>query len=78
MKCKCGSPRFLKVDAKCSDQCYAEALPSGDVSDGYVPSGIGLGGGDYMSFKVCLVCGLIQDWETVPHVKLRAALEAAG
>jgi hypothetical protein len=35
---------------------------TGDYStDGYVPSGLGIGGGDYIDFKLCLNCGQIQD-----------------
>jgi len=33
----------------------------GIEKDGYVPSGICIGGGDYMSFAYCLECGMIQD-----------------
>jgi hypothetical protein len=28
--------------------------------DGYVPSKMGIGGGDYMEFSYCLDCGQIQ------------------
>jgi hypothetical protein len=36
----------------------------GDYPDnGYVPSGLGIGGGDYIDFKLCLSCGQIQgEW----------------
>jgi hypothetical protein len=27
---------------------------------GYVPSGVGVGGGDYLKFDYCLDCGQIQ------------------
>jgi hypothetical protein len=33
----------------------------GDVrGDGYVPSGLNIGGGDYLEFKMCLDCGRVQ------------------
>ena len=72
-KCECGCQRLLKVDAKCRDLCYTEALPSGDVSEGYAPRDIGIGGGDYIRFTICLFCGKIQDWKTVPHYVLLKA-----
>jgi hypothetical protein len=62
MECqKCGSERLLSVDAKCSDACYTTY---GDIEkDGYVPSDIGIGGGDYVEITVCMRCGQLQgEW----------------
>lgn len=60
MTCKCGSDRILGVDAKCSDQCglHYKHLQLYD----YPPSNLGIGGGDYLSFKLCLNCGVIQNF----------------
>ena len=59
MKCtKCGSDHLANVVAKCSDRCFYQV---GDhEEDGYVPSDVGIGGGDYIDFKYCLNCGQIQ------------------
>jgi hypothetical protein len=55
MKCTCGSERILSVSGKVSDMCDVHI---GDIShDGYVPSGLNIGGGDYLEFSVCLDCG---------------------
>jgi len=59
MSCdKCGSDRILGVCAKCSDMCSVD-FNGVDQSD-YVPRDIGLGGGDYLEFDVCLECGKVQ------------------
>lgn len=55
---KCGSDRILGVGAKCSDMCTVD-FNGVDQSD-YVPRDIGLGGGDYLEFDVCLECGKVQ------------------
>jgi len=55
MKCNCGSERILSVSCKVSDMCSAQL--DGRYHDGYVPSGLNIGGGDYLEFKMCLDCG---------------------
>jgi len=62
MTCKCGSKRIASIGAKCSDLCYTQ-LPDRPDIDGYVPSNIGIGGGDYVEFDYCLDCGQIQSNE---------------
>lgn len=34
--------------------------------DGYVPTDVGIGGGDYIRFEYCLECGQIQGEFPVP------------
>ena len=59
MKCdKCESNRILSVGACCSDLCSVEF--NGVGQSNYVPRDIGLGGGDYVEFNVCLECGKVQ------------------
>lgn len=55
---RCGKNTIMTVVGKCSD------MYCGDYPDnGYVPSGLGIGGGDYIDFKLCLSCGQIQgEW----------------
>lgn len=62
MSCqRCKSDRIVSVQAKCSDYCFAEY--KGASRDGYVPSDIGLDGGDDVNMKYCLECGQIQgEW----------------
>lgn len=57
--CKsCKSNRVISVSAKCSDCC---GVNLGNVShEGYVPEGLGIGGGDYIDFDLCLDCGQLQ------------------
>jgi len=65
-KCiRCGSGRILGVGGKCSDCC--DVSYEGQSHDGYVPSGLNIGGGDYIEFKLCLECGQVQDTFPVPE-----------
>jgi len=58
---RCQSSRILSVSAKCSDCCSVEIGETGlCVADGYVPGDMGIGGGDYIEFSVCLNCGQMQ------------------
>ncbi len=59
-------PKILHVSAKCSDMCDL-TLTSEDGSilgekGDYVPSGLGIGSGDYVSFSVDLDTGQIVGW----------------
>lgn len=63
---RCKSQRLADVCAKCSDMCSV-AIGSGG-RDGYVPSNLGIGGGDYIEFSWCLDCGNIAgEWPVPPH-----------
>lgn len=54
----CVSTRIATVNAKCSDMCQ---FILGNIDhEGYVPRGVGIGGGDYIEFDYCLDCGQIQ------------------
>ena len=58
MQCKkCGSYRIASVGAKCSDLCFASIKGFEYQHDGYVPSDMGIGGGDYVDIEYCLNCG---------------------
>ena len=65
MKCqRCASERILSTSAKCSD-CFSAVYQSGMDNedrfiDGYVPTDLNVGGGDYMEVRFCLECGQIQ------------------
>jgi len=70
MTCKnCGSKRLMAVNAKCSDLCNIQPPhDEGDYTNGYVPDGLNIGGGDYVEFEVCLDCGTIQGvWPITPE-----------
>jgi hypothetical protein len=69
MTCKC--ERLLKVQGHCSDCCciYFEGLER----NGYVPYGLGIGGGDDIEFILCVDCGQIQGKFPIKEDKLAAA-----
>jgi hypothetical protein len=59
MTCKCGSNRIASVNSKASDLHFVSI--GENEQDGYLPSDMGIGGGDYVEFSWCLNCGQIQD-----------------
>ncbi len=56
---RCNSDQVADVNAKCSDLCFV-TYPDGREHDGYVPGDLGIGGGDYVEFSLCLNCGQMQ------------------
>ena len=50
----------ISITGKCSDLCSI-TLPGGRKIEGYVPSDLGIGEGDYIEFRYCAVCGRILD-----------------
>jgi hypothetical protein len=61
-KCqRCESTRLASITSKSSDCNFVQV--GDNEKDGYVPSDMGIGGGDYVEFVWCLECGQIQgDW----------------
>jgi hypothetical protein len=56
----------LRISAKCNDLFAASLLDKvghcfGEL-DGYVPRGLGIGGGDYVNLNIDLATGKILDW----------------
>ena len=63
---KCMSTRIANVSAKCNDMCSVTINNRDEV--GYVPSGLGIGSGDYIHFAVCLNCGKLDGkWPKEEH-----------
>jgi len=60
--CKfCSSDRVISVSAKCSDLSTVEF--GNKEHNGYLPDDLGIGGGDYVEFDLCLNCGRVQgEW----------------
>jgi len=63
----CGAARVLDVVVKCSDAAMLRM--NGISHDGYMPHNLGLGGGDYLEFAVCLECARLQRTGPVGHTK---------
>lgn len=54
----CSAPRIAHASAKCSDRCSFDPPDGeGESRTGYVPEGVGIGGGDYLEIEYCLSCG---------------------
>lgn len=54
----CNKDRVLSISGKTSDMCFSKFQDK--KTDGYVPYGMNIGGGDYLEFEVCLDCGQVQ------------------
>ena len=71
----CTDSRILEIGGKCSDLCWACYQ---DVEhEGYVPSGLNIGGGDYLEVEICLACGKVQGKFPISDSKAYKALEEA-
>lgn len=60
MPCKCGSVKIIEINGKCGDLFSVKELETGRTREGYIPSELGLGHGDYINFRLCLSCMTIQ------------------
>lgn len=78
MNCRrCGGGRLAEICAKCSDLCsYSLANDGEKRGNGYVPGDMGIGGGDYVEFSLCLDCGQIQAEFPVPETELERFVPA--
>lgn len=74
---RCESTRVLSVNAKCSDLCSVRFW-GGKEQDGYVPSGFGIGGGDYVEFSYCADCGQIQGVFPPAKLKTKRVFQTLG
>ena len=53
--------RILAIYVHCSDLCTVE-YPNGKEHDGYVPEGIGIGGGDDLQLEIDIDTGMVVGW----------------
>lgn len=69
----------MQISAKCSDLCFTQVIDSeGNAiyeNDGYVPSGLGIGGGDYVEFTVDLTTGQLIGFKPLTKEKIQEILE---
>lgn len=61
--------KIITVSGKCSDMCYfavkdADGKVVYEQHDGYVPSGCGVGGGDYIEVQIDIETGQVVGWNT--------------
>lgn len=69
MNCsRCSSERVASLNSKSSD-CNQVTIGVAEHL-GYVPKGMGIGGGDYIEFDWCLDCGTIQGINRLPLTDL--------
>ena len=68
-------PTILKISAKCSDLCSAVLIRNGKMlaeSDGYVPSLMPNGGGDYVDIDIDIATGQILNWKVPTEAQIKA------
>jgi len=70
----------LKINAKCSDLCFADLInDKGETiaeRDGYVPQNVNLGyDDDYVEFEVDIKTGQILNWKPLTEKQVIAALK---
>ena len=63
----------LHILAKCSDCCSATIPERGLEKQGYVPRGLGIGGGDYIDLTIGTDTGKIEGWKKPTESALRSA-----
>jgi len=75
---ECGSARVVSINGKCQDLFSAELeTESGETArhEGYVPSDLGIGDGDYIEMEFCLECGKIQGDFPLSTTELEESIE---
>lgn len=65
---RCESVRIASISSKSSDMNFVRI--GENKEDGYVPSDMGIGGGDYIRFEWCFDCGQIQGTFPLPMTEL--------
>jgi hypothetical protein len=73
---------ILTVSGKVSDMCgiglYDTFLNKTVLShDGYVPEGLGIGGGDYLEFDIDVQTGCILSWKPLTEKQIRGLVNKA-
>ena len=64
---------ILRISGKCDDRFSAHV---GDNSyEGYVLSGIGIGGGDYIDMEIDLETGMIVGWKPITVDEIVAIMD---
>ena len=56
----------IQIVAKCNDMCSLHAYDGNNTSlqkQGYVPRGLGIGGGDYIRLTIDAETGKIEGWK---------------
>jgi len=72
----CYHNRIASVSGRTSDCCYVAVDHLNVDRDGYVPSDIGIGAGNYIDFVYCLDCGKIISTDfPIPEDVVKEALE---
>jgi hypothetical protein len=67
--------KILTIQAKCSDLCnvgYTNDKFEEFSHDGYVPEGIGIGGGDYIEIEIDVETGKVRNWNTTEEEIINA------
>jgi len=73
MTCSCGNDKFVRVSGKTGDM---SSVSYDDIrKHGYVPRGLGIGGGDYIELSICIACGKVENFQPLTDEEIREILE---
>lgn len=66
----CAHPRVFSISGQCNDLCFWSHPSGRRQEDGYVPNGLGLGGGDDLDLEICLDCHQLigVDWDAIERL----------
>lgn len=71
MSClRCKSERTARIGGKTSDLCSVYIGTLVERDDGYVPSDMNIGGGDYLELEFCMDCGQMAGTWPLPETVL--------
>lgn len=71
----CKHESVFHIGGKVSDMCNW-TFPNGNFGDGYVPSVGGVGGGDYLSLRICMTCHVVLRFKPEDVLALQEEAEA--
>jgi hypothetical protein len=60
----------IKIIAKCNDMCQISVDELNLQHNGYIPRGLGIGGGDYIRLTIDATTGKIDDWASLTQEKI--------
>lgn len=64
----------IRISGKCDDR-FSARIGDDDAYEGYVLSGIGIGGGDYINMEIDLETGMIVGWKPISVDEIVAIMD---
>lgn len=68
---------IMRINGKVSDLFFMDVAGTDIEHDGYVPNGLGIGGGDYIDMEIDTDTGQILNWKPLSEADIREAIKNA-